>query len=336
MKKLTCIFAFLTAIVAILEPNSACASPWTLNENELSIALNFDFQVATHEHLITGEFQRFPLQGEFTGSTMRLGARYGFSERFEGELEINFKHVAFSADPVIFEVPETTDLRSLRESVFDFSQSEIGAADVFLGGRYNFFNSGSIVVTQEVRLKFPTGYESPRETFIGSDENPLNIADDVALGDGQTDLQSSLLFGAFIPATRSFFRAGAGFRFRFSEPGHQVIADAKLGQLLGSKFVAFVGTRFDYTVTEGQVIGQSFISNSPEDSGLNFDSDSVDAIDLTLDKDALAVEAGILFVAAAGVEIVGTYSYIPWGDNIPALHTVSAGVIARLPDLGGE
>lgn len=45
----------------------------------------------------------------------------------------------FSTNPVIVEVPESNDLHSLWESVLYFSQSEIGAVDVFRGGRNNLF-----------------------------------------------------------------------------------------------------------------------------------------------------------------------------------------------------
>lgn len=65
--------------------------------------------------------------------------------------------------------------------------------------------------------------------------------DDVTLGDGQIDIEQSILFGGFVNITQTFFRADAdiGGRLRMGAPGHQFLGAFKVGQFIGPRVVIF-------------------------------------------------------------------------------------------------
>ena len=313
----------------------AQASPWTLPKDELLLSVNYDFQLADDEFLPDGSFQRFPLEGRFVSNTLRLGTRYGFTPKFELGGEANFKAVTYTAQPVLLAIPEDSeDLRAVRGELKNFSQTQVGAADVYVTGRYNFYRR-LVVLTNETRLKFPTGYPAPQGTF---DLDTFEVQDDLALGDAQTDIEDSILFGFFVPATRTFGRLDAGFRFRFGGPGHQAIGSVKAGQFVGKHFIFFAGTGGALTVIEGDIIGKTFVSTEPD--GL----DTVDVevgvntigVDLPYDKDWLNVEGGLIFLPVPGVEVQLAYSKTVFGRNIPASHGIFLGTAVRLQDLTAE
>jgi len=315
---------------------TASASPWTLPKDDLALMLSYDFGYAQREFLPDSTYQHFPLNGQFQSNDLRLDSRYGFTDRFEGEVELTLKSVNYAADPVVLGLPkgqDTVDLAGARASVTDFSQTAIGAGDAYFAGRYNFYRK-LIAFTEETRVKLPTGYDEPQQTF---DPESGTVDDDVALGDGQTDIEESLLLGGFIPFTRSFFRLDAGFRFRMGDPGHQAIGAFKVGQFIGKHFIAFAGVRGALTVTQGNVIGKTFVATvdnlQPEDVA---PGDNTKAIDLRLDKDFAAAEGGAIFTPFEGVEIQAAYSYIFWGANIPAIHTLTIGTALRLEDITAE
>lgn len=326
-------FALFLAIVSWSSPG--WASPWTLPDDELLLAVSYDFQFADHEFLPDGSYQRLPLEGRFVSNTLRLGARYGFTDRLELGAEANFKQATFTAQPVLLALPDDNDdLRAVRSELKNFSRTEIGAADVWFTGRYNFYR-GVVVLTNETRLKLPTGYPGPEGTF---DPETFEVADDLALGDAQTDLEDSLLLGFFVPPTRTFGRIDAGFRLRFGGPGHQVIGSIKAGQFLGEHFILFAGAGGAYTVTEGEIIGQTFVSTEPD--GL----DTVDVVpgentipvDLRYDKDWLNVEAGLIFVPVRGVELQLAAARTVIGTNITATNALFVSTAVRMQELTAD
>ena len=314
---------------------NALASPWTVPKDELSLQLGFDFGFASHEFLPDGTYQRFPLDGKLTSSNLRLSGRYGFTSRLELAAELNVKALSFVADPLI-PVLQTCDEDSLelgciRRDVKSFSDTQLGVADLYLTGRYNLLR-GNLAIANEVRVKLPTGYKAPAGTF--SDEPTLEIDDDVTLGDGQADLEDSILLGLFIPPTRTFARLDVGFRLRFGGAGHQVIGGARIGQFLGPHVVLFAGGSGAYTVVDGDVIGQTFISTTDglaaQDVAIG---ENTIPVDLRLEKDILQVEGGLLLLPAERIEIQAAYSQIVLGANVSAIQTVSLSTVLSFPNL---
>lgn len=331
-------FAVLT-----LAASAASASPWTVPKDKLLLSLNYDFAFAENEFLPDGTYQSFPLNGRFTSSTLRLGGRYGFTDRLELATELTVKAVSFTADPIIpvfadDPEPGPFEAQEARALVRDFSNTIVGPADLFLTVRYNFLK-GTFAFANETIIKLPTGYEPPSGTFT----EELEVDDDLALGDGQTDIEDSLLFGLFIPQTKTFARADVGFRFRFGGPGHQGLASLKVGQFVGPKLVLFAGANGAYTVVDGDPIGSTFISTTGEleaDDVLigSPDQDGVNTIpvDLRIDKDFLKIEGGLLLLPKPGLEIQASYSQIVLGANIAAIQSVTLSTAIHFDDVTGD
>lgn len=324
----------LQTFLFLFFPSIALASPWTLPQGKTTASLGFEYQFAVDEHLSNGTLQSFPLRGRFQQTALNIGLRYGFTDQFEGAVDFGLKSVGYKADPVVLGLPEErVNLEGARAAVFDFSRSAQGAGDVWLSARYNLLR-GRLMLTNETRAKFPTGYKAPEQTFADpNNPTPTNIQDDVSLGDAQTDIENSLLVGTFFPSWKVFLRAGAGLRFRFGAPGHQAMADVKVGKFVGDQIILFGGARGALTLLEGDVIGTSFVINRESATSRDISPDDIDRAELRLDRDFLQVEGGLIWVLK-DVEFVLAYSYLPVGRNIPAVHGLFAGTTVRLGSPG--
>lgn len=319
---------------AVVCASQAWASPWTLPKDELSFSAYHDFQTATQEYRGDGTRQEFPLDGQFYGNTLAMGARYGFTPRLELEIDAHFKAVSYVSEPVIIALPEdSADLQTARDSILNFTQAELGLGDVYLAARYNLARNRVGAITSETRFKLPTGYKAPGQTFRDNTPSDDGIDDDVTLGDGQMDIEQSLLFGVYAPATRTFGRAGVGVRLRMGAPGHQAIADAKVGQYLGQSLMVFAGVRGALTVVEGDSLGLTYVTTRNNVTPDNIRLTDIKTDELFLDKDFVQTEAGLLLFLTDLVELQAAYSYIPVGKNISTIHSFSLGTTIRIPEL---
>ncbi len=331
MNRLLTGVSLLTLAVLIATPTTVTASPWTLPKDELVLDLSHDFQVATSEYLFDGTQQIFPLNGVFRSHNARFGARYGFSDRFEGAATFNVALVTYNANALIMnDFDEGTTSAEATDVIRDFSTARFGAGDVHLHARYNL-RSGLIMVTTESTVKLPTGYETPEGTFRTTADGQTEIRGQATLGDGQTDLTQSILFGAYIPPTRTFVRLDTGLRYRFGAPGHQAVGALRAGQFLGDIFVFTAGVGGHYTITEGDVIGEAFVAIDPTLDARDYSPDNVRVFDMRLDSDAFRAELGLL-VQLGDIEVVGGYSRTLWGRNTSVVNTFSLTALFALPD----
>lgn len=334
----------LCALLAgsVLLPTTAAASPWTLPADRLTLTVDMSFATADREFLprklssanaaFEGKRQRFPLGGEFSSASLRVQTRYGFTDRLEFELSAEIKQISYESDSVylgLVDDPNSVTVEDARKGIIDFDSTGTGLADLHLAARYNLLRRTSALLTIEGDLKLPGGYDDPSGTFSNLDpaNGVFEVGDDVALGDGQIDARLSLLFGTYIPPTRTFARAGLGYNHRMGTPGDQLIFDAKVGQFLSPKIVIFVGGRGAYTLFDGDPIGQTFIDTQPAQDADTYSFGNVIVEDLRLDRDFVAAEGGII-LSLGGIEFQIAHSRVVWGANIAALATTSVSLVS--------
>lgn len=335
---------------ATLLPTTASASPWTLPADRLALSVDMSFSTADREFLprklsaanarYEGKRQLFPLGGEFSSASLRVQTRYGFTDKLEFELSAEIKQISYESDSVylgITDDPNSVTVQEARNGIIDFDSTGTGLADIHLATRYNLLRKTSALLTIEGDLKLPGGYEAPQGTFSNLDpaNGVFEVGDDVALGDGQIDARLSLLFGTYIPPTRTFGRAGVGYNHRMGTPGDQLVFDAKVGQFLSPKIVLFVGGRGALTLFDGEPIGQTFIDTTPSQGADTYSFDSVIIEDLRLDRDFVAAEGGII-LSLGGIEFQIAHSRIVWGTNIAALATTSVSLVSTFDDVAGR
>lgn len=318
--------------------STAYASPWTLPQHELVLSTGYRFSAASEEYLQDGQRQQFSVGGRFRSSALEVALRYGLTDKLELELSSSFKQVSYESDPVILDlVPEMLTREQARDNIIDFDTERFGASDLYLNLRYNLIRS-VLMVTPEFSLKVPMGYDKPKGTFanveeyLAGEDPSLIVEDDVSLGDGQVDARVGLLLGSFIPATKTFFRGGFSFLYRFGAPGNQIAADFKVGQFLAPKLIIFGGVRYFKTVTEGDVIGTTFVDTNPTQPARRFVfSGNVETRDLRLDRDYTMLELGTI-ISLGRAELQVSYEQILTGRNISKIHAFGTGVIVAIPD----
>ncbi len=311
----------VATLATLLTTAPAQASPWTLPQDELAFAVSYNFQIANSEYLPDGHHQIFPLEGSSLSQGIQLTTRYGFTDRFEGAVDLSFKQVTYQALPLILGAPDDpSQLSGWNDAIIDFNTARTGMADVYFYGRYNL-RRGLIMITSETSAKLPTGYQAPEGTF---DEDTGLVAGQATLGDGQADITQSILFGAYLPATGGFARLDLGARLRFGSPGNQLVGGAKIGQPLNPTTVLFAGARGHFTINQGEVIGTTLVARDPSIPRSEFTGANIIPIPLRLDSDELVLEGGVLFRIAT-IEIVANYGYTIWGQNTAATHTFSIG-----------
>ena len=315
------------ALGLLLLAPSALASPWTLPKASGAVSLKSDFQFGNHEWLISGEHQRFPLQGRFFSANLRLGARYGITDRFEISGSLALSHVQYDADEVFLGEPvgpefdELTSNADVVDNILTFDRRATGISDVELAVRYRITppKMWRFTAAPEIHLKIPTGYKGPGGTF-GDDGQP---ADDVTLGDGQLDITLRMHAG-LAPHPRVFIRGDVGFRLRMFGPGQQIVGGLKVGGRIGTFLIPFIGADIEHSLNEGKVIGTSITTSSPDKPARDLRAADLVMTDYRLDRSVLRPSAGVI-LSFPKYELEVAYTTVAWGRNVAQLHIIQLG-----------
>ncbi|MEO1334596.1 MAG: hypothetical protein AAFV29_03095, partial [Myxococcota bacterium] len=272
--------ATVAAIIIASLSSSATASPWTLPAGRGVLWTGFTYQTTDREFLDRGGSRIFPLAGQFDAATFVLGGRVGLTNSLEVEVSVPFSLVSYQADPVIL-LPDPPPIQPgesqfdrIQRNVINLSRTRSGLGDINLTGRYRLLR-GPLVAAVEFGIKVPMGYEGPAGTFGEDPEteaefranlatfvSPTNVEDDVTLGDGQVDLQTSLLVG-YALRFGMFFRLNAGYKLRLGGAADQVIGLARIGQSIGRRFLVYGGAQIAYSIQDGRPIGISVSAIDP-------------------------------------------------------------------------
>jgi len=337
----------VVAFASVAAPGPAAASPWTLPQGDVAIAVAFEYQRADSEFLDEpGDERSFPLRGRYDGATFNLAARFGLTDRLELGLSLPFRLVSYRSDPVILlEQPEDSTLSPLdyyQENVLDLSRVIVGTGDLTIAGRYRLWLDRLGALAVELRLDTPTGYDGPEGTFGSRPRTqeefvadlprfvtPENVRDDVTLGAGVFGVQPGILLGLSFP-TGTFIRTDVGYRLRFGGAGDQVAGSFKIGQLLGERLLVYAETRGVYAVTTGRVIGISVAAADPDLPAADFaGANNLVLREVTLDADAVDVGGGVLYRLTDTVEVfLGGYRVV-WGRNTSAVGSIFTGLAVR-------
>jgi len=321
------------ALALFAVPGTSYASPWTLPEGTLSLHTSSDIQFANHEFLITGERYPFSLDGRFYAANLRGEVRYGLTDRFEIGGSLSAGVLSYQADEVYLGDVITTDIgeegsvERFRANILSLDRTTAGLGDLRIFARNRWTPLGRAVAATEIQVKLPTGYTPPDGTFE-DDEFAEGVADDVSLGDGQTDIDAKLLLG-FVPTRDWFLRIDTGLRIRLFGPGQQVLGTVKTGYRVSPTVLPYVWVDAQHSFTEGEVIGTSFTTDAPETPAREFTADLLVPTEVRLDRSAVAPGLGVLF-ALGDREIDLSWSYVVWGRNIAQLHMVSVGTTFTL------
>ncbi len=318
-------------VLALSAPGMVSASPWTLPQHDLVVSTDFSFASASKEFLNDGTNQLYSVNGQLRTSSLALSLRYGFTDNFEMEIRPTFKQLSYKSDPVLLGVlEEPYSLDDARSQIIDFDSSVIGAGDMDLVGRYSLLRSKFLLVTAEGGSKIPLGYKQPQGTFSSLDfeSAQFEVGDDATLGDGQIDIHAGLLFGTYVPLSRTFARVDTAYNHRFSTPGDQVLANVKVGQYLGQSLILVGGVRWAKTITDGEPIGETFVDTDPGQSAQQFDSSKVDVRPLYLDRDYTIVELGVI-AQFEHIEFRVAVEDVLDGRNYADLRTLNFGLSSK-------
>lgn len=318
--RLGCVAA-LTACLSMVA-GAAEASPWTLDKGRGVVRVSSDFQFATKEWLLTGDYQSFPLGGRFFGANLRAGVRYGVTPALEIGGQLALSHVSYDADEVFFaSLDDVATREDVVTNILSFDSRYTGLSDVLIYARYRLVprEIWRFSATPELHLKIPTGYRKPAGTF--ADDGTLG--DDVTLGDGQIDITARMHFGV-IPHPRVFVRADVGFRLRLFGPGQQVVGGLKVGGRIGAFLIPYIGADAEHTINEGKVIGQSITTETPDKPSELYTMDDLRPIDYRLDRTAIRPAAGLIFSFETFELDVG-YQTVAYGTNVAQVHVINVG-----------
>ncbi len=335
------------AACLVFSAGLATASPWTLPKGRGVLTSGMTYQTAGREFLDRGGSRVFPLDGRFDSAAIQLGGRFGVTDDFEIELRVPFSVVSYQADPVIL-LPAPAGLSGqaefdfFQENVINLSQVRTGVGDIDVAGRYRLIR-GPVVATLQLGLKIPTGYEGPEGTFGDRPEtqeefladverfvNPDNVTDDVTLGDGQVDIDATVLLGYALRAG-TFFRVNVGYRLRLGGAADQFTALARVGQAIGRRLLLYAGGRLAYSVQDGRVIGVSVAAIDPTRPATEFGgTDNLLLRELQLARNNLDVGGGLILRLTQKLELNAGYEYTIWGKNTAAIHALSLSLALRV------
>lgn len=328
------------ALVLWALPAPALAGPWTLPTGALVLDVRTSLQQAQNEWLVTGRFTPFSLRGEYLGTVVAVGARYGITDRLELALSIEAKALSYRADPVVLmPPPDGSPASAYQQAVQEISTASAGLGDAYIASSYNFVRR-AVLLAGELRAKLPLFYRAPQGNFsYPKDQIPPEVLahfagpvkSDLSLGSGSIDLAALLELGAAIPALRAFVRADAGVNFRFGGPGQQFLAGLRLGESAGSVVTLVVGSQLAYTLNRGSLIGTTV---NPIDAGVPASEYSglknLELNNLSRDTDYVIVDGGVVFNLGRGFELLLDYSHVVWGRNIAEVRNLTLGISGRV------
>jgi len=318
--------ASLATLAVLAIPSTATAGPWGLPEGLFVLGVSGGAEFADEELLPDGTRQVFPLSGRFDSYHLDFEGRYGLSSVVEVGLKTQLKGVSYVSDPVLLAPGvDAPGLRDYRQNVLSFNTGAVGVGDIWATVVYNHL-SGGVQLSSALELKVPTGYQAPRETFIDAVKRQDQLGDDVTLGDGKVALAYRLQAGSFIGATGTLLQADAGYLARFNGPGHQAVAEVKIGQTVDEHLVFFVGADGALTLFHGQSLGVGLTAIDPTVDALDFEVSNVREIQIRLDQDVLRAFGGAI-VRFGGREVVLTASRVLWGANTPVFTGVFVGTV---------
>lgn len=347
-------FAGISLAIATVAASNAQASPWVLQRGRIVISGGTNYQFANSEFFQeTAPGQQYPgerpysLRGEYQGVTLFTSLRAGVVDRFEFEFTLPFRSVSYTADPILLlpgaESPmcdASCAATGSRANVINFSRGALGIGDLGLALRYALIRAPSpFVMAAEVKFKAPSGYAAPEGTFgarpqsiqeflamAGTLARPENVRDDVTLGDGQLDITASILTGVGL-RSGTFFRLDAGFNGRFGGAGQQIVGNFRAGQSIGRSLVLYGGANLQYSITKGRVIGVSVAAIDPTLPASQYGSMgpfyNLLPREVTLDRDAVDLAAGMIVRLTPTTELNFGYSRTVWGRNVSGTHSVS-------------
>lgn len=324
------VFARYLPLIAVLavfvSPSPAHAGPWVLPEGLFVLGVSGGAEFADEEYLPDGTRQVFPLEGRFNSYHLGVEGRYGLSPTVEVGIKAQFKGVSYVSDPVLL-LPgvDAPGLLDYRENVLSFNSGSVGVGDLWANIVYNHL-AGGVQLSSQLQLKVPTGYQAPRETFVDEVKRQDKLGDDVTLGDGKVALGYRLQVGTFINRTGTLLQADAGYLARFNGPGHQAVAEVKVGQTVDEHLVFFVGADAAITLFQGRSLGVGLTAVDPTVSALDFEASNVREIPLRLDQDVVRAFGGAI-VRFGGREVVLTASRVVWGTNTPITTGVHLGTV---------
>lgn len=329
----------------LLAPVAAEASPWTLPAGSLVLSGTYTYQTATQEYFERDGARNYPLNGSYTGTNWALALRAGLTDRFEVEASIPLRLVNYSSDPVVLlaRPPGSTEseMAFYQRNVVNLSRAAAGIGDINLAGRYQLVRQPFVLAT-ELRLKIPTGYASPVGTFGAQPQSaaefaaaierygrPSNVQDDVTLGDGQTDIQASMLWGYALPS-RTFFRVDLGFNLRLGGAGDQVVGAVRMGQQIADVLLFYAHVQGAFSVDNGRFIGVSVAAIDPDLPAAQYGGTrNLLLRELRLERDVVEVGGGVILRFTREVELNTGVSRVLWGRNTAAITQVSVGIAVR-------
>ncbi|MFT6628163.1 MAG: hypothetical protein ACJA1R_001424 [Flavobacteriales bacterium] len=318
-------FALISGLAA-----TALASPWTLPRHAISLSIGGDMQTASEEFRQSSERVSYPVDGSYFSSNLRAGVRYGLSDRTEVSANLVLTYRSFQADEMYFGPVLNPDVgvdppdndAQIRANILSIDREAFGIGDIRLALRHRFTPLHATVWAVEIEVKMPTGYPAPEGVF-NDDDITAGVADDVTLGDAQTDITTRLLFGA-VPARDFFIRADAGFRVRLFGPGHQVVGSFKTGYRIGGALLPYVWSDAEHSVTDGSVIGTTFLFADPDLEAEDATIDDLVGRDITLDHSLVRAGAGAI-ISFGDRDVDFGYGITVWGKNTGRIHTFSIG-----------
>ncbi|MBI5516102.1 MAG: hypothetical protein HY909_20125 [Deltaproteobacteria bacterium] len=331
--------------VLLATAGSAEASPWTLPAGTVVVNGSYTYQSASREFFETGPSRSFPLRGEFTGTTYALGLRAGLTDRLEVEVGVPLRLVSYRSDPVLLlprpAMSMESELDFYQRNVLDLSRVARGVGDLSLAVRWRT-PLRLFPLAVELRTKIPTGYAGPAGTFGEQPTTiddfqrdllryvrPENVMDDVTLGDGQLDVQPSLLAGYAFP-TRTFLRLDLGMNLRFGGAAQQVVGAVRAGQQLGARVLVYAYAQAALSLNEGRIIGVSVAAVDPDLPADRYEgTNNLLLRTPRLERDTVDVGAGLILRVLPEAELNFGYGRTLWGRYTALVDSFSISLAVR-------
>lgn len=197
---LTAALAFPAAAYDFLYSNDTAAAP-----ERGSVSLELSLLYLSAEDLYGAGGTTLPLDADWNATWVPLRVGYAVTDRIS--VGVNARYGSLNLENV-----ETGRIGNASRATEDFQGSGLG--DLWMWGKVNV--SASPVVTARAAVKLPTGTEPADRAHALADTGfYLDDGGDLALGDGQTDIDLAVLLA--FPRDGGALEISLGYRYRMSQ-----------------------------------------------------------------------------------------------------------------------
>jgi hypothetical protein len=271
--------------------------------------VDLSFLYLTSDEVYGKDGTTLPMQADWTATWIPFEIDYAFTDRVSAGVNAKYGLLTLAGVP-------SDNVQGQRAEGRDYSGASFG--DLWLWAKYNALESPW--VTGRVGLKMPLSSEPADRAHAAADTGfYLDENGDLAVGDGQVDIDAAVLLG--FPGESGMFELSLGYRYRASQTVEK--SGSSYDYKPGDEIHFNAGYRYDLNDALSLRLGLDGFYGSDDGAETDYDESghSPESIDERLSgsaRNGVWINPSFVYQMTNGILLGFDVHYPLMGQNIPA------------------